>query len=130
MILVFTYGSLKRGFQNHSFLEGSRFVAEATSADRSYYMWSGGYFPFAAECASGAAVRGEVFEVDEATLARLDRLEGHPQFYCRRERKFDCDDGVERTAWVYLIPDDQVPPSTFLAEDGVLEWKLEPELEA
>ncbi len=31
------------------------------------------------------AIVGEVYEVDEATLAELDRLEGHPEFYRRTE---------------------------------------------
>ncbi len=30
------------------------------------------------------SVAGEVYEVDGATLGRLDRLEGHPRFYRRR----------------------------------------------
>ncbi|HJL14439.1 MAG TPA: gamma-glutamylcyclotransferase family protein, partial [Sandaracinaceae bacterium LLY-WYZ-13_1] len=44
-------------------------------------------------------VVGEVYEVDGATLERLDRLEGHPGFY--RRRQVELDDG--RSAIAYLL---------------------------
>ena len=30
-------------------------------------------------------IRGELYEVDDVVLKRLDWLEGHPDFYCREE---------------------------------------------
>jgi gamma-glutamylcyclotransferase (GGCT)/AIG2-like uncharacterized protein YtfP len=41
-----------------------------------------GAYP-AAVAGGTTAIVGEVFEVDAATLARLDRLEGHPRLYQR-----------------------------------------------
>jgi gamma-glutamylcyclotransferase (GGCT)/AIG2-like uncharacterized protein YtfP len=50
------------------------------------------------------AVAGEVYEVDEATLAALDRLEGHPRFYRRTRIALD-DTSLVQT---YLLPPEQV----------------------
>lgn len=38
-------------------------------------------------------------------VARLDRLEGHPSFYTRTQRTVTMDNGLEFTAWTYLILD-------------------------
>ena len=50
------------------------------------------------------AVAGEVYEVDEATLAALDRLEGHPRFY--RRTRIALEDGA--AVETYLLPPEQV----------------------
>ena len=48
-------------------------------------------------------LKGEVFVVDDAILAKLDWLEGHPTFYCRRTVAIArC---VERV-WIYLLKND------------------------
>lgn len=82
---VFVYGSLMRGFGNHGLLESSAFISEATAEGLRLYTL--GAFPAVLSGDDGdSPVRGEVYSVDDETLARLDRLEGHPNFY-RRERK-------------------------------------------
>jgi gamma-glutamylcyclotransferase (GGCT)/AIG2-like uncharacterized protein YtfP len=48
-------------------------------------------------------VKGELYMVDEPTLARLDRLEGHPQFYSREEIRISAGAGAECMAWAYFI---------------------------
>jgi gamma-glutamylaminecyclotransferase len=50
------------------------------------------------------AVSGEVYEVDEPTLAMLDRLEGHPRFYVRRSIVLDSGAAVQ----TYLLMPHQV----------------------
>ena len=50
------------------------------------------------------AVAGEVYEVDEATLAALDRLEGHPRFY--RRTRIALEDGA--AVETYLLAPEQV----------------------
>lgn len=46
------------------------------------------------------AVRGEVYKIDELTLARVDKLEGHPTYY--RRRTLELADG--RRVETYLLP--------------------------
>jgi gamma-glutamylaminecyclotransferase len=79
---VFVYGSLMSGQGNHRLLASARFV-RAAHTEAAFTLVSLGAFP--AMIAGGAtSVRGELYEVDDATLAALDQLEGHPRFY-RRE---------------------------------------------
>lgn len=74
--LVFVYGSLKRGFANHGrFLAKSRFIGEAQTKPV-YRMVSCGAYPALIPAKRGVSVRGEVFEVDDVTKIKLDRLEG------------------------------------------------------
>lgn len=50
-------------------------------------------------------VRGEVFEVSDETLVIADKIEGHPDFYERRQERINLDDGSTVEAWVYWAPD-------------------------
>ncbi|MBI3700504.1 MAG: gamma-glutamylcyclotransferase [Afipia sp.] len=71
---VFVYGTLKRGFRNFRFLENSLFVGEAYTLTR--YRMLDGRFPVLRD--SGPDLRqvsGEVFDIDDRTLATLDELE-------------------------------------------------------
>ena len=96
---VFVYGSLKMGLSNHRLLRGSRFI-DFAKTDPEYTMISFGHFP-AVMRGGTTAIHGEVYEVDDETLARLDQLEGHPHFY-RREQIIIA--GIKLTT--YLLPDD------------------------
>src|SRR4051812_16582087 len=78
MIHVFVYGSLKRGFRNHHFLETSRFIGPGTTR-RDFDLLDLGYFPAMIK-GGGFAIRGEVFMVDRRTLKSLDWLEGNSTF--------------------------------------------------
>lgn len=48
-------------------------------------------------------VKAELLEVDEATMERLDRLEGYPRLYGRRKVPVRLPDGQADTAWVYVM---------------------------
>lgn len=89
--LVFVYGTLRQDEVNHDLLARARFVAEART-EPCFELFDLG--PFPAMSANGqTAVVGELYAVDDTTLARLDRLEGHPSFYQRTEIRLD--DGQE-----------------------------------
>lgn len=103
-LLVFVYGTLLAGERNHHLLDRSQLVA-STKTRPVYTLHDLGLFP--GLVAGGAhAVVGEVYEIDEPTLARLDRLEGHPDFYCRAS--ISLDNGME--AEVYLLPPRHAAP--------------------
>ena len=92
--LVFVYGTLKRGHGNHHWLAAAPFQGEAVLPN--VVLHDLGPFPMAVP--GEGLVRGEVYAVDAAGLARLDRLEGYPRLYDRRPLPLA--DG--RRAWVYL----------------------------
>jgi gamma-glutamylaminecyclotransferase len=79
--LIFTYGTLMRDEINHGLLATARFVAEAHT-EPCFELFDLGHFP-AMSMGGQTVVRGEVYAVDDQTLVRLDRLEGHPEFYQR-----------------------------------------------
>ncbi len=73
---VFVYGTLKRGNGNHHLLAHSEFIGKATTAPE-FRLLSAfrNVFPYLVP--GEKSIIGEVFEVDEATLRNLDRLEGY-----------------------------------------------------
>lgn len=79
---VFVYGSLRRGYCNHQYLEYQRY--ENNGFVRNARMRSFGAFP----CIEKVDARferayGEVYSVTDECLRDLDRLESHPNFYKR-----------------------------------------------
>ena len=72
---LFIYGTLKRGGSNHHYMKGQTFVGEASTAPH-YRLVSMGTYPGMVRSESGRSIKGEVWDVDEACLGRLDILEG------------------------------------------------------
>ena len=97
---IFVYGTLKQGQGNWNYLlKGhSLFMGEHTT-EPMFTMVSLGGFPGVLPEGS-TRIRGEVFEVDDTTMERVDRLEGYPSFYNRQqiETQFG-------PAWMYYLDD-------------------------
>jgi gamma-glutamylaminecyclotransferase len=74
MTLVFAYGTLKRGGDNHGWIAKQHFIAEARTLPL-YRLFDLGGYPGMVHAADGLAIQGEVWEVDEAGLTQLDMLE-------------------------------------------------------
>jgi gamma-glutamylcyclotransferase (GGCT)/AIG2-like uncharacterized protein YtfP len=103
---LFVYGTLKRGESRHRFLAGQTFVAPARTRPL-YRLHDLGDFPGLVESAVGLTIEGELWEVDEACLLRLDRIEG-------------CDMGLYRRALVELAsPHDALSAVTYLYEKNI-----------
>ena len=80
---VFVYGTLKRGFYNHRILEHANRLGNAVTCEK-FTMFSLGPYPMVMPKPKHK-IKGEVYEVDDEILERLDRLEGYPDFYTRVE---------------------------------------------
>jgi len=82
-MLVFVYGTLKRGYGNNRLLQeiGAVFLGMTTTATPTFDLVTLGPFPGLSE--GKYLVSGELYRIEDAGLAMLDRLEGHPTFYCR-----------------------------------------------
>lgn len=81
---VFVYGSLKKNHYNHLLLAGCEFVQKATTKPL-YRLYDCGRYPCMVKDDKGVSVHGEIYKVDAAVLASLDRLEGVPFLYQREE---------------------------------------------
>jgi gamma-glutamylcyclotransferase (GGCT)/AIG2-like uncharacterized protein YtfP len=97
--LVAVYGTLKKGESNHYLLKDSTFVAEGITNEE-YDMVSMGSFP--SIISGGKIIKVEIYEVDEATLKRLDQLEGHPHFY-RRDKVEVFNNGITYSPYIYKV---------------------------
>jgi len=104
--LVFVYGTLKRGFPNHHYMAGARFLGEARTVERYPLVVGNQWFtPYLMpEPGVGHRVKGEVWEVPEAMLPSLDELESvHlPTGYRRQRIEVEMASGGLHEAWVYL----------------------------
>lgn len=97
-IAVFVYGTLRRGQANHHLLAGAHWGGEQRLPGARLHNL--GPFPMAIVGPDTAAdaVQGELWWVDGATLAELDRLEGVPRLYERRRLPL----ASGQAAWVYV----------------------------
>ena len=95
--LLFTYGTLMRGFRLHRLLaERAEYVARGQVRGRIVDL---GSYPGALPDAAGS-INGELYRiVDPALWAALDSAEG-PQYH-RREVTVQSEDGRELAAWIY-----------------------------
>lgn len=109
--LVFVYGTLMRGFRNHRLLAqgGCHYLGRGETRPQ-YTLVDLGPFPGLLDVGT-TRVRGEVYEVDAPTLAKLDRLEGHPRFYerkpvalARRPASLRTPNRTSRTISAYFLP--------------------------
>lgn len=99
---VFVYGTLLTGERNHRLLQNAKLVAMGRTKP-AFELRDLGLFPALVRGGDHAVV-GEVYEVDMATLAALDLLEGHPRFY--RRTRIVLDDGA--VVQTYLLTPQQV----------------------
>lgn len=95
------YGTLRAGWGNHRLLEDAPLIGVGTTVQNDYTMRSMGGFP-AVYKGGNHRIVVEVYEVDDDQLARIDRLEGHPNWY-RREVV----DTTVGPAQMYIMPDDE-----------------------
>lgn len=115
-VSVAVYGTLKSGRGNHRLLEESPLVGDGYTSEAFPLVIDG--LPYVIDREGcGKRVRVEVYRVDEATLDRLDGLEGHPDWYKRREIQVRLNNGGTVTAWVYMIPDSK--SKTHMNDTGV-----------
>lgn len=95
-MLVAVYGTLRKGYWNHSLIEKTKFIGK-TKTDPKWAMHiSSGQFPVLIPGSNSIVV--EVYDVNKETLARLDMLEGYPNFYNRKLIKTEYGD-----AWIYFM---------------------------
>lgn len=106
MHLVFTYGTLKKNFHNHHFLENQKFLGKASTIGNKFELYDNGFFPMVVEVKNGQNIEGELYEVDNRCLKRLDYLEGVPHHYDRKIIKVKKENNEEEKAIIYIYQRD------------------------
>lgn len=99
MTTVFVYGTLKKGKVRHRHMAGATFHREArTTAKYALYQAPDADYPCLVDDETdGVAVEGELWEVPDECLARLDVVEGVPDWFQRRA--ISLEDGQEVQAY-------------------------------
>jgi len=104
-MLLFVYGSLKKGFSNHHLLKKAEFKKQCKTGEK-FALINLGYYPALIEkpCYQ---VEGELYEIrddDEETLKAIDKLEQYPDFYDKKVIRLDS----EEFAFVYYIKENVI----------------------
>lgn len=120
-IRVVVYGTLKEGNGNwRHLLDNDRCTLLGRCVVTGpYTMYSLGFFPAVVEVdgAEDGEILGEVFLVDEDTLDSLDILEGHPNWYERKQV-----DTPWKKAWMYVMPLSETYGDDSIIESGC--WNM------
>jgi len=95
LIKVAVYGTLKQGYGNHRLLVNSKLLGTDITEPK-WTMLDLGAFPALVHGHNTAVI--EVYEVTLPVFESLDRLEGYPSFYNRKEI-----DTKYGKAWVYYM---------------------------
>lgn len=116
---VFVYGTLKRGFGNHSLIENSRFLGAGILKDSNLKLVDLGFCPAVVKVSGngGGGVAGELYSVNRSTLRSLDILESNGILYAREQFQvaYCCHETEmtkEATAWVYILLEGNLEPLT------------------
>lgn len=113
---VAVYGSLRKGFGNHTLIDhcNKEWEGYVLLNNRKMVAYCNA-FPAVVVSKLSCPFIAEVYEIDEQTLARLDRLEGFPHFYNREKITTPVGD-----AWMYYIAD-----SSLDTLPSIGDWKQE-----
>lgn len=120
--MLFVYGSLKRGFHNHSYLRGARFFGEGRTRPEFDLV---DLEDFPATVRSGRFhIQGEIYRVNRRILDDVDLLEGNGIFYKRIIETIFTSDG-EIECWLYILvdPDSGSKPIAPLPDGVTKTWR-------
>ena len=97
---VFVYGTLMKGYSNHQgILSGCSFIGKGEL--EGYRLYNLGWYPGIVPMA-GEATKGEVYQVDEPVISKMDRLEGEGSLYIRKNVKILLESGQSVDTYVYV----------------------------
>lgn len=129
---IMVYGTLKRRRGNHGVLGNAVFLGEAVTVAKEFTMFDGG-FPFVSDGFPGdhnGSIVGELYETDSKyIIANLDRLEGVPYLYVKREVDVTTLDDITYQATIYVASEgsnDRLSSKTPMQPKGrakLLEWR-------
>ncbi len=104
--LVFIYGTLRKGYWNHVYVENADALGFAKTIESDFIMRAHSY-PFVCRAKAdnkqiATKITGELYAVSDYELKKLDVLEGYPRFYDREQILITTNAGENYTAWMYI----------------------------
>lgn len=111
-MLMMVYGTLMTRFHNNILLEEQTLLGECETKEK-YTMFVNS-IPYVYPHSETSTIKGELWKVTgKQAIDRLDSLEGHPDWYNRREIII-IHNGEEKKAWLYFMPDESVTSLTII----------------
>ena len=117
-VVIFVYGSLKRGFDNNDILKDAQYLCKAETV-RSFAMFeeTSGNYPYLLknENKGYSKIKGELYKIcRKDILKKIDSFEGTPDYYKREKIKVKIKKKKIKLAETYfftnnIIPKDQEP---------------------
>ncbi len=103
-MIIFVYGSLKRGKKLNYYLKRAKFLGEAITCDKYPMILSKSkWYPYLIERKNqGYYIKGEAYKVSSCLLKLLDRVEEAPHYYYRKKICIKID-GKKYKAWTYFV---------------------------
>jgi len=124
MYNLFTYGTLRQGFNNHEFLKSSIFLGETTTVEKYMLLDIGLPILIDYHGETSKNIKGELYHITQHTLENVDRLEGHPHMYQRELIKvIDPIEGKVVEAFVYFFMANKFSKDHLKYVEGLDEWK-------
>lgn len=120
--MLFVYGSLKKGFDNHHLLsKHTKRIGKAITVSKfGMFEDSFGNYPYLIPVPQ-MRIHGELYEIDRKELLdKLDRFEGYPEYYERKKILVKTHRGTVR-AFVYIQPHTAMPEG----QKPLREWKAD-----
>ena len=120
--LLFVYGSLKKGFDNHNLLSkyAKRIGKSITIGKFGMFEDSFGNYPYLVPVPK-MRIHGELYLIERKELLdKLDQFEGAPEYYERKKILVKSHRGTHR-AFVYIQPHTTVPED----QKPLREWKAD-----
>jgi gamma-glutamylaminecyclotransferase len=105
-IHLFVFGTLKHGHALHGALDGAGYLGGYRTAERFPMLVAGSHFApmMLDEPGTGFRIKGELYEINDCRLMRIDRLEsiGRPGHIRKEIDVESLDNGAQTRAWVYM----------------------------
>ena len=99
-IQIAVYGTLRKGYGNHAYLNGCKYIGSGWTENKFQMTASG--IPFVHKDKPVSNIRVEIYEVPESKIRYVDGLEGHPEWYKREPTSIKMDEGNKLEAELYF----------------------------
>ncbi len=123
---LFVYGTLKKNFQYHFLLKEAIFKCEGIT-QKKFLMYSNGAYPLIVpnqfDNMSGY-IKGEIYEIDDKLLKKLDEFEDVPYEYLRIQENVKCiKNNIIFKCFLYISTKQYLPFNKIRPEDKIISWK-------